>query len=277
MRNTKSIQSGIKNLILKSDDTKLKKMKALVSNFRQNANNNIPIMPKFESLDMNESQYQDMLRFEYFNHLSDKNNIETQNRHLREKQSLFYVNKAAQQKMAQTEFEESKRYFNIADEINKKFNLKTVEPTLNSRRTGVLGYKIGMTGVWDKFGNWHPLTVIKIDRCQVIAHKSQEKSNYYGMEIGCGEIKVKKTNRPMLGHFIKNGVPPKKDIKEFKVNKENLLPPGFVLTVRHFVTGQFVDIQGVTKGHGWTGVMKKWNFKGGVSTHGNSLNHRAAV
>ena len=97
------------------------------------------------------------------------------------------------------------------------------------------------------------------------------------MEIGCGEKKVKKTTRPMLGHFIKHGVPPKKDIKEFSVSKDNLLPAGYVLTVRHFVPGQFVDVQGVTKGHGWTGVMKRWNFKGGVASHGNSLNHRAGV
>ncbi len=278
MRNTKSIPSGIRNLILKNDEPNLAKIKTLVSNFRQTANSNVPVYPKFESLEMSETKYQDMLRYEYFSQLeADKGLSESQSRFIREKQSLFYVCKAAQDKLAKKDLEQSKKFFNIADEINKKFTIKKVEPAKELKRTGILGYKIGMTGIWDKFGTWHPLTVIKIDRCQVIAHKVIEKDNYYALEIGCGEKKVKKTQRPLLGHFIKHGVPPKQDIKDFQVTKENLLPNGFVLSVRHFVPGQFVDIRGVTKGHGWTGVMKRWNFKGGVASHGNSLNHRAGV
>ena len=251
----------------------------VVSNFRNNSNINIAILPKFESLDFSEIKYQDMLRYEYFNHIEDQIfSKEVTERFLRERQSLFYVSKAAQEKLIKTDVEENKKYFNIAEEINKKFKINKVENTTRElKRTGLIGYKIGMTGVWDKFGTWHPLTVIKIDRCQVIAHKIKEKDNYYGIEIGCGELRVEKTTKPMLGHFIKNGVPPKRDISEFQVSKENLLPPGYVLTVRHFIPGQFVDIQGVSKGKGWAGVMKRWNFKGGVSSHGNSLNHRAAV
>lgn len=277
MRNTKSIPSGIKNLILKNDESKLTKIKTLVSNFRQTANNNIPLDPKFESLEMSATKYQDMLRYEYFSQITDKTLPDSHNRFLRERQSLYYVCKAAQEKLAKKELEQSKKFFNIADEINKKFKIKKVEAAKELKRTGLLGYKIGMTGVWDKFGTWHPLTVIKIDRCQVIAQKAIEKDDYYAMEVGCGEKKVKKTQRPLLGHFIKHGVPPKKDIKEFEVSKDNLLPSGFVLSVRHFVPGQFVDVQGVSKGHGWAGVMKRWNFKGGSASHGNSLTHRAAV
>lgn len=277
MRTTKSIPSGIKNLILKNDESKLSKIKTIVSNFRQTANSNLPIYPKFELSNQNEVNYQDTLRYEYFSQLADKTLPESHSRFLRERQSLFYVCKAAQDKLAKKEAEQSKKFYNIADEINKKFKIKKVEAAKELKRTGLLGYKIGMTGVWDKFGIWYPLTVIKIDRCQIIAHKVLEKDDYYAMEVGCGEKKVKKTQRPLLGHFIKHGVPPKRDIKEFEVSKENLLPSGFVLTVRHFVPGQFVDIRGVSKGHGWAGVMKRWNFKGGVNSHGNSLNHRTAV
>lgn len=277
MRNTKSIPTGIKNLILKTDESKLPKFKTLVSNFRETANSNSPVYPKFNTSDLDEIKYQDTLRYEYFSQLSGKNLSESQSRFLRERQSLFYISKAAQEKLAELETQKTKKIYNIADEINKKYKLKKIEASKEMKRTGLLGYKIGMTGVWDKFGTWHPLTVIKIDRCQVIAHKSDEKNNYFAMEIGCGEKKVQKMQRPLLGHLIKHGVPPKKDIREFKVSKENLLPSGYVLTVRHFVPGQFVDIQGVSKGQGWAGVMKKWNFKGGSATHGNSLTHRAAV
>jgi 50S ribosomal protein uL3 len=277
MRNTKSIPGGIKYLILKTDEPKLAKIKTLVSNFRQTANSNLPLYPNFETFDKNETIYQDMLRHEYFSHLSSKTQSESQSRFLRERQSLYYITKAAQDKLAKNEVEQTKKIYNIADELNKKYKIKKVEASIKLKRTGLLGYKIGMTGIWDKFGTWHPLTVIKIDRCQVIAHKADEKKGYYAMEVGCGEKRVKNTRRPLLGHFIKHGVPPKKDIKEFRVNKENLLPSGYVLTVRHFVPGQFVDVQGISKGHGWAGVMKRWNFKGGSASHGNSLTHRAAV
>lgn len=277
MRNTKSIQAGIRNLILKNDESKLVKMKSLISNFRENSNNNIPYFHKNEAVNLDLTKLNDTLRYEYLKQVSENTNIEENKRFIRERQSLFYLNKAADKRLKKNQALEKQKYFNIAEEVNKKFKIEKVEGSKDLKRVGLLGYKVGMTGVWDKFGTWHPLTVVKIDRCQVVASKHSPKGNYYGLEVGCGESKVKKTTRPLLGHFIKHGVPPKKDIKEFEISKENMLPSGYVLTVRHFTPGQFVDVQGVSKGHGWSGVMKKWNFKGGVASHGNSLNHRAAV
>ena len=277
MKNTKSISAGIRNLAVKSDETKLFKIKTLMNNFRKNSNNNIPYYPKDELLNIEEYQFDDTLRHEYFKQVAEGSNAEGHNRFLREKQSLFYLNKLGQEKHLQIKSLEEQKYYNIANEINKRFKINKVEGNKNSTRTGILGYKVGMTGVWDKWGPWYPLTLIKIDRCQVISNKVCEKDKYFGLEVGCGEKKVSKTTRPLLGHFIKQGVPPKKDIREFKVSKENVLPIGFVLTVRHFVPGQFVDLQGVNKGKGWAGVMKRWNFKGGVASHGNSLCHRSAV
>jgi large subunit ribosomal protein L3 len=221
------------------------------------------------NLKQKKSEYFDIIK-------NDPNNLEAQ-KHIQSKQSLYYLNKTAQLEMEKRNKLKNQEVFNIAKEINKKFTLKKNEATRHSKRTGLLGYKIGMTGLWDKFGTWHPLTVFKIDRCQVIAHKHYEKNNYYGMEVGCGDKKVAKTTRPMLGHYIKHGVPPKEFVREFEVTKENLLPSGYVLTVRHFLPGQFVDIKGISKGHGWTGQMVRWNFKGQGASHGNSLSHRMGV
>ena len=279
MKNTKSIQNGLKSIIAKDNRFDTLKTKYLISAFRKNANNNIPMYykddPKDKMIEYNNNQK----KSDYFEVVkNDPNNLEAE-KHKESKQSLFYVNKSAQLEMEKRNQKQNKEYFNIANEINKKFNLKKNDdkPTRHSKRTGLLGYKIGMTGVWDKFGTWHPLTVLKIDRCQVIAHKQFEKHNYFAMEVGCGEKKVKKATRPLLGHFIKHGVPPKEFVKEFEVTEENMLPAGFVLTVRHFIPGQFVDVRGTSKGHGWTGQMVRWNFKGQGASHGNSLSHRKGV
>ena len=252
-------------------------LKYQISKFRKNSNSNIPMYYKDDALDKSTTYNTNQKKSDYFEIIKKNPNNEEAKKHIESKQSLFYVNKTAQLEIDKRNKKNNQENFNIANEINKKFTLKKNEATRHSKRAGLLGYKIGMTGLWDKFGTWHPLTVLKIDRCQIVAHKQLEKNNYFAMEIGCGEKKVKKTKRPMLGHFIKHGVPPKEFVKEFEVTKENLLPAGYVLTVRHFIPGQFVDVKGTSKGHGWTGVMKRWNFKGQGASHGNSLSHRAGV
>lgn len=277
MKNTKSIQNGLKSIIAKDNKIDNLTTKYLISAFRKNSNSNIPMYYKDDYKDKMEDYNLRQKKSDFFDIMkNDPNNAEAK-RHLQTKQSLFYINKIAQREMKQKNKEKNQKFLNIANEINKKFPLKKTEANRHSKRTGLLAYKIGMTGLWDKFGTWHPLTVLKIDRCQIVAHKQFEKNNYFAMEVGCGEKKVKKTTRPMLGHFIKHGVPPKEFVKEFQVTKENLLPAGYVLTVRHFIPGQFVDVKGTSKGHGWTGQMKRWNFKGQGASHGNSLSHRAGV
>lgn len=279
MKNTKSIQNGLKSIISKDSKVDTLTTKYLINAFRKNSNSNIPLYYKDDALDKMKEYNQNQKKSDYFELVKNNTpNSEAQiQRHLQNKQSLFFISKQAQGELEKKKFNESQNCLNIASEINKKFQLKKNEATRYSKRTGLLGYKIGMTGLWDKYGTWHPLTVLKVDRCQIIAHKHLEKTNYFGMEVGCGEKKIKKTTRPMLGHFIKHGVPPKEFVKEFEVTKENLLPAGYVLTVRHFIPGQFVDVKGTSKGHGWTGQMKRWNFKGQGASHGNSLSHRMGV
>jgi len=166
---------------------------------------------------------------------------------------------------------------NVAEEINKKFNIKKVEGSRRSKRVGLLGYKVGMMTIWDKWGVAQPLSVIKIDNCLVTHVKTEETDNYFAIQVGVGSKQPQNATKPMIGHFIKNDLPIKRDLKEFKVTSENLLPVGYALTVRHFVPGQLVDVKGISKGKGFQGVMTRWNFAGGFKTHGCSLKHRAAV
>jgi large subunit ribosomal protein L3 len=277
MKSTKSIQNGLKSIIAKDNKLDSLSTKYLISTLRKKANSNIP-MDYQEDFKDKSKEYNIMLKkSEYFDTIKNNPNNFEAKKHIESKQSLYYLNKTAKVDMEKINKLKNQKVLNITNEINKKFTLKKNEATRHSKRTGLLGYKIGMTGLWDKFGTWHPLTVLKIDRCQIVAHKHFEKENYYAMEVGCGEKKVAKTTRPMLGHFIKHGVPPKEFVKEFEVTKENLLPSGYVLTVRHFIPGQFVDVKGISKGHGWTGQMVRWNFKGQGASHGNSLSHRMGV
>jgi large subunit ribosomal protein L3 len=136
---------------------------------------------------------------------------------------------------------------------------------------------MGMTGAWDKWGVWYPLTVIKIDSCQVTQIKTIEKDKYYALQLGVGNPKPHEVTKPIAGHLMKNDIPPKKNFKEFIITPENVLPVGYMLTCRHFVPGQLVDVTSTTKGKGTQGVMYRWNFKGNVATHGCSLNHRHSV
>ena len=184
--------------------------------------------------------------------------------------NLSYINRIASQPSPQL------KPTNIADDLNQRFLINKVEQTKDSKRIGLLGYKVGMTGTWDRFGTWFPLTVIKIDRCQVTYVKTEEKDKYYAIQLGVGEKDPRDITHPMLGHFVKHKVPPKKDIKEFKVSPDCLLPVGYILSPRHFIPGQLVDVIGTSKGKGWQGVMKRWNFSGGVASHGNSKKHRSA-
>ena len=135
--------------------------------------------------------------------------------------------------------------YNQESVINEKFKnkIKTITPISKySKRTGILGYKIGMTGTWDKFGTWFPLTVLKIDRCQVlqiVKKNSKYKGEFWAVQLGIGEPSKTNITKPRIGHFIKAGVPAKKDIREFEINKENVLPIGFSIGPRHFTPGNF--------------------------------------
>lgn len=142
-------------------------------------------------------------------------------------------------------------------------------------RSGLIAKKEGMTRVFDANGNHVPVTVLKVDNCQVVAVKSEEKDGYVALQLGVGKAKLSRVSKPMRGVFAKAKVEPKEKLVEFRVSKENLLDVGAELSVNHFVAGQYVDVQGTTKGKGFAGAMKRWNFGGLRATHGVSVSHRS--
>ena len=143
-------------------------------------------------------------------------------------------------------------------------------------RSGVIAQKVGMTRVYNDAGEHVPVTVLRMENCQVVAQRTQEKNGYTAVQLGVGLAKVKNTSKAMRGHFATASVEPKAKVAEFRVSQDNLLDVGVELTADHFVAGQKVDVTGTSTGKGFQGVMKRHNFGGGRATHGNSLSHRIA-
>ncbi|PKR91142.1 50S ribosomal protein L3 [Pleomorphomonas diazotrophica] len=141
-------------------------------------------------------------------------------------------------------------------------------------RSGVIAQKVGMTRVYNDAGEHVPVTVLKLENCQVVAHRTEEKNGYTAVQLGAGTVKVKNVSKAMRGHFAVAQVEPKRELAEFRVSPENLIEVGAELTADHFVAGQFVDVTGTSIGKGFAGAMKRWNFGGGRATHGNSVSHR---
>jgi large subunit ribosomal protein L3 len=142
-------------------------------------------------------------------------------------------------------------------------------------RSGVIAQKVGMTRVFTDAGDHVPVTVLKLDGCQVVAHRTQEKNGYTAMQLGIGRAKVKNVSKAERGRFAVAQVEPKMKLAEFRVPEDKLIPVGAEITADHFVPGQFVDVTGTTTGKGFAGPMKRWNFGGLRATHGVSVSHRS--
>lgn len=142
-------------------------------------------------------------------------------------------------------------------------------------RTGLIARKEGMTRIFAEDGRQIPVTVLKVDNCQVVAVRTQEKDGYTALQLGAGVAKAKNAGKAQRGHFAKAKVEPKKKIAEFRVTPENVVEVGAELCASHFVPGQFVDVAGISTGKGFAGVMKRWNFGGLRATHGVSVSHRS--
>src|SRR5690606_14407208 len=142
-------------------------------------------------------------------------------------------------------------------------------------RSGVIAQKVGMTRIYNDAGEHVPVTVLRMENCQVVAQRTQEKNGYTAVQLGAGIAKVKNVSKPMRGHFAAASVEPKFKVVEFRVSPENMLDVGSEITVEHFVPGQKVDVTGTSVGKGFQGVMKRHNFGGGRATHGNSISHRS--
>jgi len=142
-------------------------------------------------------------------------------------------------------------------------------------RSGVIAQKLGMTRIFTDAGVHVPVTVLKVDRCEVVAHRTVEKNGYTALQVGVGLAKVKNVPKAERGHFAIAKVEPKQKVAEFRVDDKDLIPVGAEITVDHFVVGQFVDVTGTTTGKGFAGGMKRWNFGGLRATHGVSVSHRS--
>jgi large subunit ribosomal protein L3 len=142
-------------------------------------------------------------------------------------------------------------------------------------RTGLIALKMGMTRLFTEEGTHVPVTVLRVDNCQVVAVRTEEKDGYTALQLGTGKAKVKNVTQPMRGHYAKAKVEPKRKLVEFRVPKDALLEVGAELSAAHFVAGQFVDVIGTTKGRGFSGVMRRHNFGGLRATHGVSVSHRS--
>src|ERR671920_1512747 len=142
-------------------------------------------------------------------------------------------------------------------------------------RSGVIAQKVGMTRIFTDAGEHVPVTVLKVDNCQVVAHRTKDKNGYTALQVGVGKAKVKNVSKAERGHFAVAKVEPKQKIAEFRVTEDAVIPVGAEITVDHFVAGQFVDVTGITTGKGFAGGMKRWNFGGLRATHGVSVSHRS--
>ncbi len=142
-------------------------------------------------------------------------------------------------------------------------------------RSGVIARKVGMTRVFTDAGEHVPVTVLQIDQCQVVAHRTVEKDGYVALQVGVGKAKVKNVSQAERGRFAVAKVEPKRKLTEFRVSEDSLIPVGAEITADHFLPGQFVDVTGTTTGKGFAGGMKRWNFGGLRATHGVSVSHRS--
>lgn len=142
-------------------------------------------------------------------------------------------------------------------------------------RTGVITQKVGMTRLFLEDGRHVPVTVLKLDGCQVVAKRTEETDGYTAVQLGSGFAKIKRLTQADRGRFAKAEVEPKKKLAEFRVDAKNLLDVGDTILADHFVPGQKVDVTGITIGRGFTGAMKRWNFRGLEASHGVSISHRS--
>jgi large subunit ribosomal protein L3 len=142
-------------------------------------------------------------------------------------------------------------------------------------RTGLIARKLGMTRLFKDDGTHVPVTVLHLDAVQVVDARTQERDGYTAVQLGSTLAKVKNVSKPERGHFARTKVEPRKRLVEFRVSADAVLEPGVVITAAHFVVGQKVDVTATSKGKGFQGGMKRWNFRGLEASHGVSISHRS--
>lgn len=147
--------------------------------------------------------------------------------------------------------------------------------TPRSQRVGAIGMKCGMTMAWGADGRRMPITVVELQDVQVTKVRTPMTDGHHALQVGGGWQKRKRMAKAEARFYEVNGLAYKRTLKEFPVSPDALLPVGTTITARHFVPGQYVDVQAKTKGKGFAGAMKRWGFKGQPASHGHSLSHRS--
>ena len=142
-------------------------------------------------------------------------------------------------------------------------------------RSGLIAQKMGMTRVFKDSGEHVPVTVLRVDNCQVVDVRRMDRDGYTALQLGAGTAKVKRVSKPMRGHYGAAKVEPKRRLEEFRVSEDALLDVGAEVIASHFLPGQYVDITGRSIGKGFAGAMKRWNFRGLEASHGVSVSHRS--
>ncbi|MBE6806128.1 MAG: 50S ribosomal protein L3 [Ruminococcaceae bacterium] len=141
-------------------------------------------------------------------------------------------------------------------------------------KKAIVGKKLGMTQLFDANGNVVPVTVIEAGPCVVAQKKTVENDGYEAVQIGYGDLKASKVNGPMKGHFAKGDVAPKKVLREFRLDDISSLNVGDIIKADIFAEGDAVDVRGTSKGKGYAGVIKRWNFSRLKESHGTGPVHR---
>ena len=141
-------------------------------------------------------------------------------------------------------------------------------------KKAIIGKKLGMTQLFDANGNVVPVTVIEAGPCVVAQKKTTENDGYEAVQIGYGDLKASKVNKPMKGHFAKGDVAPKKVLREFRFEDVSAINVGDIIKADVFAEGDAVDVRGTSKGKGYAGVIKRWNFARLKESHGTGPVHR---
>ncbi len=142
-------------------------------------------------------------------------------------------------------------------------------------RSGVIAQKVGMTRIFNEAGEHVPVTVLRLENCQVLAHRTEDKNGYTALQLGAGIRKPSRLTKAERQNFAIQKVEPKRKLAEFRVSPDNLIEVGAEITADHFVPGQLVDVTGTSQGKGFQGAMKRWNFGGLRASHGVSISHRS--
>ena len=141
-------------------------------------------------------------------------------------------------------------------------------------KKAIIGKKLGMTQLFDNNGNVVPVTVIEAGPCVIAQKKTTENDGYEAVQIGYGDLKASKVNKPMKGHFAKGDVAPKKVLREFRFEDLSAMNVGDIIKADAFAEGDAVDVRGTSKGKGYAGVIKRWNFSRLKESHGTGPVHR---